>query len=336
MSPPVPLTTTLPVALLSDMSSESIFTPSTTVVGVLTFALSEYCSDAPVADRETEPDTSTAVVAYEAAIENAPVVRFMSPAMLIAPNVTFVPPVSCLIASGIGIERLIFGAPTFRLTADKVRFGTFGVNERLPGAFSNHANWPPSKPTSEFGNLKAGKSPTRRTPAELKVIDPATVAPNITKLPDNLADDLSVLDFAGMVRVSVGATNLMSEANVRSLNLAEKVKPFASRLPSIAALLRPVMPRSKPSVPFTLKVGTQVAPVAHVSAALADTPLTLSPLTGFHVADDDRSTLSVVPVALRVKVPVAVPRLSASPPLTVNDGLVAPTDNVRLKSVDEL
>ena len=145
-----------------------------------------------------------------------------------------------------------------------------------------------------------------------------------------------MLVLAGIVNVNVGATNLTSAANVRSLNVAVKVKPLAFRLPSMFAELRPVMPRSKPSVPFTLNVGTQVAPVAHVMAAFAVTALTDRPLTGFHVADDDMSMVIVVPVALRVNVPVAVPRLRASPPLTVNDGAVAPMLSVRLKSVDEL
>ena len=132
--------------------------------------------------------------------------------------------------------------------------------------------------------VNLGTVPTSKTPAELNFIEPARVAPNIEKLPDNVAEALSVLVLAGIESAKVGAVNLMSPVveKMRSLNVAEKEKPAAVKLPVTLAELKALMPKSKPSVPDTLKVGTQVAPTAHVSAAVAATLLTDKPDTGFH------------------------------------------------------
>ena len=188
----------------------------------------------------------------------------------------------------------------------------------------------------EKANL--GTVPTSKTPAELNFIEPATVAPNNEKLPDNVAEALSVLLFAGIESDKVGAVNLMSPVveNTRSPNVAEKVNPAVVRLPVTLAVFKPLMPRSKPSVPVTLKVGTHVAPTAQVSAAVALTLLTERPETGFHGPAVDKARFSTVPVALRTNEPLAVPKLKASPPLTGNEVPVAPTVMATLKSVADL
>ena len=175
---------------------------------------------------------------------------------------------------------------------------------------------------------KVGTVPTSSTPAELNLIEPDTVAPNIEKLPDNVAEALSVLVLAGMESAKVGAVNLMSPVveKMRSLNVAEKEKPAAVKLPVTLAELKALMPKSKSSFPATLNVGTQVAPTAHVSAAVAVTLLTDKPDTGFHGPAVDIARLNTVPVAFRTKEPLAVPRLSASPPFTGNEAPVAPID----------
>ena len=179
---------------------------------------------------------------------------------------------------------------------------------------------------------KVGTVPTSSTPAELNLIEPDTVAPNIEKLPDNVAEALSVLVFAGIESDKVGAVNLMSpvEENTRSPNVAEKVNPAAVRLPVTLTELNALIPKSKPSVPVTLNVGTHVAPTAQVSAAVAVTLLTDKPDTGFHGPAVDNATFSTVPVALRTNEPLAVPKLKASPPVTGNVVPVAPTVMARL------
>ena len=147
-----------------------------------------------------------------------------------------------------------------------------------------------------------------------------------------------MLVLAGIESANVGAVNLMSPVveKIRSLNVAENENPEAFKLPVTLAELNALIPKSNPSVPATSKVGTQVAPTAQVSAAVAVTSLTDKPETGFQGPAVDKARLNTVPVAFRTKEPLAVPRLNASPPATGNDVPVAPTDIATLKSVAEL
>ena len=127
----------------------------------------------------------------------------------------------------------------------------------------------------------------------------------------------------------VGDVNLTSGEKTMSENFAVKTKtPALSRFASTAILLNESIPISNPRVPFTLNVGTHLAPVAQLNAAFAVTFCMVIPDTGFQTTADDISISKLVPVALRVKEPLISPRTSGSPPPTSNDELVAPTDSV--------
>ncbi len=135
---PEPLTTRLPVALLTLMVSEFTVTPSTIDTGAFTAAERLYVRFDDLLARDTEPDTSTFDDVYEAFIENAPVESVISPPTEMTP-VTF-EPVSCFTESGTGMESNSFGVPTGNETAETVRLGTTGVQLTFAEAFNSQAN----------------------------------------------------------------------------------------------------------------------------------------------------------------------------------------------------
>ena len=122
-------------------------TPLITSTGEMTFATRAYSQGFELAGREMDPSISTLSVLNAAVMLNAPVAKVHEPEIDTGPNVAV--PVTSLIISGIGSEKLRRGTLSPRLIEGKLRFGKLGdqlmEGMLIDGAFNIQANLPISK-----------------------------------------------------------------------------------------------------------------------------------------------------------------------------------------------
>ena len=118
-----------------------------TSTGEVTFAIRAYSQGFELAGREMDPAISTLSVLNAAVMLKAPEANVHEPVIETGPNVAV--PVTSLIISGIGSEKLRRGTLRPRLIEGKLRFGKLGDQLMdgmlIDGAFNIHANLPISK-----------------------------------------------------------------------------------------------------------------------------------------------------------------------------------------------